>query len=244
MKLNLASSQSVKTRIMEYEDSDIVALVNGGKVAEITIAVNADRRQKEALVQFRKDLLGKIVALGFVTEKETIVKDGESIEQDKNTEGEEIKRFIDALVTGTFTHPTITISSGDEKAKETSAYAALQALAFECGDEKTPDGLPCYVLDVSRPVRTSTGSNLLPKWALEAATKIMAGGAHRVAHWKSQFANGFTSPEGIAIDPIPHAPFDTHGTDEAVVTANRKALARALVDYDKQKRAKTASEFA
>lgn len=242
MKLNLASSQRVKCRVMEYEDADIIAAVNGGKVAEVTIAVNADRRQKEALVQFRKDLLGKIEALGWKIETESTVKDGETIETAKNTEGEEINKFVDALVAGTFTHSTITISSGDEKAKEVSALAALQSLANTCGDKTTPDGQPCYVLDITRPVRTSTGSNLLPKWALEAATKILAG--PNVEAWKAKFASGFTSPEGIAIDPIAVAPFDVAGTDEATVTANRKHLARALVEYDKQKRAKTASEFA
>jgi hypothetical protein len=241
MKLNLASSQSVKVRIIEYEDADIISLVNGGKTSEITIAVNADRRQKEALVQFRKDLLARIINLGFKIEVENVVKDGETIEVPKNTEGAEIGRFIDALTTGELTPDGFTLPSGDDKVKEIAAYAFLQTLALSCGDEKTPDGLPCYVLDVSRPVRTSTSSNLLPKWTLEAATKILAG--PNVASWKAKFANGFTSPKGIVIDPIVVASFDSPGNDEATITNNRKALARGLVEYDKQERAKTANEF-
>jgi hypothetical protein len=241
MKLNLASSAGVKARVMEYEDADVLALVQAGKVAELTIAINADRRQKVALVEFRSDLSDKLTALGFARLAENVVKDGETISVPSETEGDHIKRFIDALVQGTFTHADITISSGDEKAKETSAYAALQAIAFTCGDQKTTDGQPCYVLDVSRPVRVG-GSNLLPKWALDAAGKIIEN--NNQAAWASKFATGFTSPEGIAIDPIVHATFVAPGTDEATLTANKKALARALVDYDKQKRAKTQSEFA
>jgi hypothetical protein len=242
MKLNLASSQGVKARVMEYEDADIVALVQSGRTAEITIATNADRRQKVALVEFRSDLSEKIASLGFPLKVTTVTKDGQAVEVPDETEGEHIGRFIDSLVAGTFTHESITISSGDEKAKTASAYVALQALADTCGDQKTPDGFPCYVLDVARPVRAAGAGNLVPKWALEAATKILAG--TNVAAWKSKFASGFTSPEGIAIDPIVAAPFDAPGTDEATVTANRKNLAKALQEYDKQKRAKTASEFA
>ena len=241
MKLNLASSQGVKVRVMEYEDADVAALVAAGKVSELTIAINADRRQKVALVEFRSDVSEKITALGFAAKTETVTKDGQQVEVPAETEGEHIGRFIDALVAGTFTHHTITISSGDEKLKEASAIAALQALANECGDNTTPDGLPCYVLDVTRPVRVG-GSNLLPKWALEAAGKIIAN--NNTEAWAAKFTTGFTSPEGIDIDPIPFTPFNAEGTDEATVTANKKHLARALVDYDKQKRAKTASEFA
>ena len=242
MKLNLASSQGVKVRVIEYEDADIVSLVNSGKTAEITIATNADRRQKVALVEFRADLSEKITALGFPIKTEDVTKDGQTVSVPSETEGEHIKRFIDALTTGAFSPAGFTLPSGDDKQKETAAYAFLQALAFTCGDKKDSDGNPCYELDVNRPVRVSTGGNLVPKWALEAATKILAG--PNVAGWKSKFAAGFTSPEGITIDPIAVAPFDVAGTDEATVTQNRKNLAKALVEYDKQKRAKTASEFA
>lgn len=242
MKLNLASSAGVKARVMEYEEADVVALVNQGKVAEVTIAINADRRQKVALVEFRSDLSTKINELGFGIKTTTAKKDGEDVTVPDETEGEHINRFIAALVDGSFVTTSITISSGDAKAKEVSAYVGLQFLADQCGDQKTPDGQPCYILDVNRPVRTGGGGNLLPKWALEAATKILAGA--NVDSWAAKFTNGFTSPEGIVIDPIPFSPFNTAGTDEATVNQNRKNLARALVDYDKQKRAKTASEFA
>lgn len=242
MKLNLASSAGVKARVMEYDEADVVALVQAGKVAEVTLAINADRRQKVALVEFRSDLSDKIAGIGFARLVESVTKDGETVEVPKETEGDHISRFIDALVAGTFTHDSITISSGDAKAKEASAYVALQALADQCGDQKTPDGLPCYILDVNRPVRTGGGGNLLPKWAQEASAKILGG--TNVDGWVAKFTNGFTSPEGIAIDPIAFSPFTQAGTDEATVASNKKNLARALVDYDKQKRTKTASEFA
>lgn len=255
MKLNLASSAGVKARVMEYDEADVAALVAAGKIAEITVAINADRRQKVALVEFRAELserigngraataeLPAITGLGFAIKTTTVKKDNEDVTIPDETEGDHIKRFIAALVDGSFTHQSITISSGDAKAKEASAYVALQAIADQCGDEKTPDGLPCYTLNIDRPVRTGGGGNLLPKWALEAATKILAG--PNVDAWVAKFTNGFTSPEGIVIDPIVFSPFNTPGTDEVTIAANKKNLARALVDYDKQKRAKTASEFA
>lgn len=261
MKLNLASSAGVKARVMEYDEADVSALVTAGKIAEITIAINADRRQKVALVEFRAELSDRIGAgreataaegttpaqpaitgLGFAIKTTTVKKDGADVTVPDETEGDHIKRFIAALVDGTFTHPLIVISSGDAKAKEASAYVALQAIADQCGDEKTPDGLPCYTLNIDRPVRTGGSGNLVPKWALEGATKILAG--PNVESWVAKFTNGFTSPEGIVIDPIAFSSFTADGTDEATVAQNRKNLAKALVEYDKQKRAKTASEFA
>lgn len=261
MKLNLASSAGVKARVMEYDEADVSALVTAGKIAEITIAINADRRQKVALVEFRAELSDRIgagreataaegttpaqpaiIGLGFKRAvKDTVIKNGESIEI-LITEGDHIAAFVAALTAGTFTHPSIVISSGDAKAKEASAYVALQAIADQCGDEKTPDGLPCYTLNIDRPVRTGGSGNLVPKWALEGATKILAG--PNVESWVAKFTNGFTSPEGIVIDPIAFSSFTAAGTDEATVSQNRKNLAKALVEYDKQKRAKTASEFA
>lgn len=248
MEVVLASSAGVKVRVREYQDADIVALVQQGKVTELTTAINADRRQKVALVDFRSDLSDKITALGFARKTTTATKDGEAQEVPDETEGEHINRFIDALVAGSFTHPSITISSGDEKAKQNSAYDALQKIAFTCGDKKTDDGLPCYELDVNRPVRTGGGKVGLPKWALESADKIIANGS--TANWASKFTAGFTSPRGIAIDPIAFDSFvqvapegSTADTIQATNERNRRNLAAALVAYDRQEKSKQSDEF-
>ena len=75
MKVNLVSSQRVKVRVMEYEDADILAAVQAGKVAELTTAVNADRRQKVALVDFRADLSDLIEKAGFPAKVKTVTKE-------------------------------------------------------------------------------------------------------------------------------------------------------------------------
>lgn len=256
MKVTLQSSAGVKVRVKEYEDADVLALVQANKVSELTTAINADRRQKVALVDFRSDLsahIGKgspednIIGLGFNRLTTTVKKDGVDVEQFDETEGEHIKRFIAALVGGHFTPSGFTLPSGDDKVKETAAYAFLQTLADKCGDSKDDDGNPCYVLDVTREPRTG-GGGALPKWALEAAQSIINNKSEHT--WKANFTNGFTNKRGVEIDPIPFEPFDVttphHASAEeksAVVEGNKKRLARALVAYDKQEKAKTANEF-
>ena len=60
-KLNLASSQRVKVRVLEYTADEVLALANNPTtLALITIGVNDDRRQKVALVDFRADLSEKL----------------------------------------------------------------------------------------------------------------------------------------------------------------------------------------
>jgi hypothetical protein len=239
MKETLQNSQRVSARVTEYEDADIIDLVNKGKVGLITPCVNADRRQKVALVDFRSDLLDKIVALGFVRETETEMKDGQAVEVPKNTEGQDVRKFTDALVAGTFCPNGFTLVGHDEDAKEACALAYLQSLASQLGP---------YVLDVNRPER-QPGTGLLPKWAKDGAANIIANKNQQA--WVEKLTNGFTSPEGIAIDPIPFQSFvdkaDKSASPEekqAMLERNVKHLAAALVAYDKQKRAKTASEFA
>jgi hypothetical protein len=248
MKTQLASSQRVKVRIKEYEDADIVALVGSGKVEEVTIAVNADRRQKEALVNFRKDLVEKIEALGYKRPVESVEKDGKTVETPTNTEGEDIKLFVDGLTTGNITVTGFERPSGDDKVQETAALAFLQTLAFQCGDEKDESGNPCYVLDVTRPVSTPGAKGAIPKWAMEAAGNIIKNNS--TAKWITNFTNGYTSASGIVIDPIPFESFVQHAhahatpeEKEALHQSNIKRLAAAIQAVRKQEDAKRAPEF-
>jgi hypothetical protein len=259
MKTTLQSSSGVKVRVREYDEADVVRLVGEGKVAELTIAINADRRQKVALVDFRADLStligdgdeeAKITGLGFSRKVKNVTKDGETIEVPDETEGEHIGRFVTALETGKVTPSGFTLPSGDDKAKETAAYAFLQSLAFKCGDKEDENGDKCYELDITRTPRTGSGG-LIPKWAKDAATNIFEKGGHAsVKGWHEKLSTGFTSPRGITIDPIPHEDFTVAAPHDATPEVkqqhherNVKHLAKAIMAYDKQEKAKTASEF-
>ena len=251
MKVNLVSSQRVKVRVMEYEDADILAAVQAGKVAELTTAVNADRRQKVALVDFRADLSDLIEKAGFPAKVKTVTKDGKSVEEPDETQGEHIARFRDALAAGTFTLEGFTLPTGaavTEKDKDTASNAFIQTLADQCGDQKTEDGTTYYVLSIDRPEpKARTGK--VAQWAIDKATAAFAKGADNVAKWVAQFNAGFTSPEGIVIDPIPlvleTAPTDATAEQTAAITkANITAFAAAIAAYAKQKAAKSSNEFA
>jgi hypothetical protein len=256
MKSTLQSSSGVKVRVLEYDEADIVRLVGEGKVAELTVAINADRRQKVALVEFRADLstlIGdgneetKVVGLGFSPKTKSVVRDGETIEAPGETNGEHIDRFVSALQNGEFSPPGFALPSGDDKAKETAAYTYLQSLAFKCGDAKDDEGNACYILDITRTPRTGSGG-LIPKWANDAATNIFNNKSQHA--WHEKLTNGFTNQRGVVIDPIPHDDFlstpDHHATPEVKEQHHKnnvKKLAKALMAYDKQEKAKTASEF-
>ena len=254
MKETLQRSQGVEVRVVEYEDDDIIELVNNGKAALVTTCVNADRRQKVALVDFRADLSVKIgegdpehniTGLGFNRKTETIQKDGQSVEVYAETEGQQIGRFVDALADGSFAPSDFTLIGQDDKAKTACAIAYLQKLASQLGP---------YTLDVNRPERApSTG--LVPKWCMNAATQIVNGEAKKttVKDCVEMFTAGYTSPEGVAIDPVPFVPFDvkahknaTPEEKEAVRTANIKNLAKAIHAADRQKQTKlqAQNEFA
>lgn len=248
MKVNLASSQCVKVRVIEYEDTDVIALVQAGKVGELTTAINADRRQKVALVEFRQDLSEKIEALGFKRKVESITKDGQTVEVPAETEGDHIGRFTDALADGSLTLDGFTLPSGDDKVKNNAAIAYLQKLAFTCGDKTDAEGNPCYQLDVTRPVRVAK-SNLIPKWAMDAAATIIKNGSQ--AKWKANFTNGYTSVAGIAVDPVPFEDFEqvaaaeaTPEQAEAIAQSNQKRLAAAVQAARKNEDSKRQSDFA
>lgn len=263
MKTNLVSSQRVKVRVIEFEDADILAAVQAGKVAELTIAVNADRRQKVALVEFRQDLSEKIETVGFKRLTETITKDGKASEEYTETEGEHIARTRVALSTPdgattklkdgtetplpTFRPVGFVLPPGDEKVREAAANAWIQGLAFECGDKKDEAGLPAYQLDISRPEpKAKTGK--LEQAYIDGATKIIANG--NASAWATKFAKGFTSPppNNIPIDPFTHEDFlvavpeDADATAaEAIRAKNVHNLALALRTYRKQEAVKLAA---
>ena len=252
MKVNLVSSQRVKVRVMEYEDADILAAVQAGKVAELTTAVNADRRQKVALVDFRADLSELIEkSASFPVKMKTVTKDGKSVEEPDETEGEHIARFRDALAAGTVTPTGFTLPDGaavTEKDKDTAANAYIQTLANQCGDQKAADGTTYYVLSIDRP-EPKARAGKVAQWAIDKATAAFAKGHQNVAKWVAQFNAGFTSPEGIVIDPIPLTlevthPHHTAEEASAVTKTNITAFASAIAAYAKQKAAKSSNEFA
>ena len=250
MKTNLANTQlGVDFRVLEFTDAEVLALAQDpAKLTRITDCVNADRRQKVALVDARYDLSVLIHESGFERKYDVAVKDGEEVKTPAETENTHIKRFIDALVAGTFTPAGFTLPSGDDKVKETAAIAYLQKLAFTCGDKRDADGNPCYVLDINKAVR-KPGTGLIPKWALEAAANIIKNGNQ--ATWAEKFAKGYTSARGIVIDPINHGSFtqtapegSTAEAIEAVNQSNIKNLAKACVEARRQETDKMQPEFA
>lgn len=240
MKINLASSQRVKVRVEEYEDADVLAAIQAGKVGLLTIAINADRRQKVALVEFRSDLADLIEKFGFKPLTKTATKDGVETQEWTETEGEYIRRFQDALEDGSFTPEGFTQTGTEEKTKEACALAFIQSLADQCGP---------YVLSIDR-AEPKAKAGKLPAWALEKATAAFARGHENVQKWIKTFAAGFTSPEGITIDPINVEAFDIeqgHHTPEErqkIHAGNVAKFAKAIVEYQKQKAAKSQNEFA
>ena len=247
MKVQLASSQCVKVRVREYEDADVIALVNAGKVTELTTAINADRRQKVALVDFRADLSDKIETGGFKRKVTSVMKDGKPEEVYDETEGDHIGRFVDALQAGQYTVDGFVLPSGDDKVKEQAAYGYLQKMAFTCGDKLDEEGNPCYELDVNRPVRTG-GAGLVPKWAMDAANAIINNKSEQ--KWIGNFTSGYTSASGVVIDPIPFDSFiqtpaqgATPEQAQEVRERNQKNLAKAIVAVRKQEETKRAPEF-
>jgi hypothetical protein len=245
MKTTLQSSSGMKVRVREYEDADINQLVAAGRLPELTAIINAYQRQKSALVDFRTDFSTRIGALGF--SRLTVTSPvGDTVSSE--THGDHIKRFREALLNGSNYQPTgFTPVLGDTKAKEAHADAYMQSIASLCGDSQDENGNPCYTLDIVRAPR-SGNSGLIPKFWMDSATKIIANGS--AGKWAGMFANGFTSPRGIAIDKVEHEDFcvaaEHHSTPEqkeAIHQTNIKRLARGLMAYDKQEKGKMQGEF-
>jgi preprotein translocase subunit YajC len=252
MKLIQANTQfGVTFPVNEFEDADVLLLVQEPtKLTRITDCMNADRRQKKALVEARYDLASriasgdeeaKIVGLGFLRKMETVKKDDVEVEIPAETEVEFFKRFIDALVTGEFAPDGFSLPSGDNKVKEKAALAFLQTLA----SERT------YTLDLEQTVRKG-GSGLIPKWAMETAKNIIA--ANLAEKSRNKHLAGYTNGSGYVIAPIvcdelQHAP--SHATadeKEKVHQANIKAVAKwchaAQKQENEQKAARGVQDFA
>lgn len=239
MKLNKCKVQTgVTFNVLEFEDPDIIKLVTeDGKASRITDAVNADRRQKVALVDarsFLSALIGegdedwKITGLGFKRAVVETVKRGDEDVDVYETENTHIERFVDALVDGSFVPSGHTIT-GEGDARRTSAIAYLQTLANQCGD-KEHDGQKCFVLNLDQAVR-KPGAGLIPKGALESAENIFKAGKERLEHWHNQFTNGYTSAKGIKIDPIAHESFlekAAKGATPEQKEAHHQAMVRRL----------------
>jgi len=286
MKLNKANTQlGVTFNVVEFEPADILRLAqDSAQLTRIVECVNADRRQKVALVDGRADLSaaiglndldGKAIdppGLGFQRLTKTKTQGTESWLEWDETDNEHIKRFVDAVVKGQFTLHGFTLPSGDDKVKDTAVWTFLQTIADKQGDAviiggkvngldvvytnddgaslAIPDSTACYVLDLARAVRKGGTGPSIPKYALEAADKIIANGNE--AKWHGHFTNGYTSASGVVIDPFPvgdfvtpHAPDATPEVKEAHHQAKRKALARGIHTARTQENEKTVrQEFA
>lgn len=268
-------------KVVEFQDSDVLEMVkDAAKLARITDCANADRRQKVALVDARFDLAqligtgtepdGTVIegvtgTLGFKREVKSITKNNETVYAWDETENDFINRFVDALVDESFTVEGYTNPTGDTKVKDTHARKFLQSLADRCGDQKftgvasTPDGegttsvtdAICYVLDITKTERKSTGPGI-PKWALETADIIISKGLAEQS--RNKHLAGYTSASGITIDPIVCGELQVaHGhhtpeEKEAVHQTNRKTVARWCAEARRQENEKrtrdAAQEFA
>jgi hypothetical protein len=240
MKSNKANTQlGVTFNVVEFEDSDILSLISDpAKLARITDCVNADRRQKIALVDARYDLSEKLAKeYGFARKTKDVSVDGTTTQVHDETEGAHIKRFTDAIADGSHEVSGFTPPSGDAKVKENAALVFLQSVADACG---------VYTLNLDKAVRKA-GTGLIPKWALEAASTIIKNGNQ--AAWVAKFASGYTNNKGIVIDPIVHGDFQqvaTSGTAEAIEAVNQsnvKNLAKAITEVRRQENEKTQVEF-
>ena len=241
MKQTKANTQlGVTFNVVEFEESDILTLsADPAKLVRITEAVNADRRQKVALVDARYDLSEKIdKSFSFSRKTKSVVADGVTTTVPDETEGAHIKRFTDAIADGSHTVSGFTPSSGDAKAKEVSALAFLQSIA---------DGLGVYTLNLDKAVRKG-GTGLIPKWALDAAATIIKNGNQ--ATWATKFATGYTNNKGIVIDAFTAGDFQQvahHGSTpeaiEVVHQSNVKNLAKAIAEVRRQENEKTQVEF-
>lgn len=227
MKLNKVDTQlGIKFNVVEFEDADTVVLVNdAGKVSRVTDCLNADRRQKIALVDARawlsaligdgytpegEDTWPEIKGLGF--SRAVIGQKGTGDEKVDilETEKTHIDRFVAALASGQFTPDGFTITGSTDEAKEASATAFLQSLANKCGDKEF-EGHRCFILNLDQAVRKA-GGGLIPKGAMETAENIFkiedkGKRKERLEHWDSQFTNGYKSAKGVQIDPIVHDSF-------------------------------------
>lgn len=246
-------------RVLQYEDADVKkVLENPTNLTIVTDIINKYLRQKDALVEFRDDLVTLLTDdIGFKMLTETVKENGKDVTVPAEKPGEYLDRLVVALIDGTFTHAKLPVSGADKAAKEKSVYNAFQALADTLGDvdakgapipvdattkKRTAPGF-AYKLDIARPERTSKPKTP-PDYAIEGATSIINNGSEK--KWAEKFTKGFTDAQGVIIDPIAFQPFDVKpakGADAAATEAVRQQniinLAWAIAEKEAQVREKT-----
>lgn len=263
-RTQLGLATAILANVSEFEPSDVLTFVQDpDKLLRVVDCVNADRRQKVALVDFRADLADKLGindengkaisgALGLLQREAKKGKGADSMVW-AETDADFIERVEKAVLAGTVTPTGFTLPTGSNEIREAAVDAWLQNIASSLGDV-TDDkpvldatGTPVYVLDINKTVRTSKGP-AIPKWALDAADTIIKNGTQ--ASWTAKFTSGYTSGTGIAIEPFPFQPFTTTAPDgstpevvQEVATTNRKNLAKAIAAARAQENDKRQAEF-
>lgn len=249
-------------RVLQYEDADIKkSLETPANLTIVTDIINKYLRQKDALVEFRDDLLSVLTdVIGFKMLTVTTKVDGKDVITPDEKPGEYLDRLTAALISGEFSHARLPVTGADNKAKETSVYNAFQAIADTLGDvdakgvaipvdpatkKRTAAGF-AYKLDIARPERVSKPKTP-PEYAVTGATSIINNGSE--GKWAEKFTKGFKDAQGVTIDPIAFQPFDvkpakdaTPAEVEAVRAANILALAWAITEKEAQVREKTAAK--
>jgi hypothetical protein len=250
-------------RIAQYEDSDIVtALKDPAKVTMVTDVINKYLRQKDALVDGRKQLVALIeTTTSFARKMTTVVVDGKPTEAPDETDGPYFQRFLTAATAGNVKEVKVNPALNEEQ-REAEVYSWLQKLADKCGDvdqagaevkwndDNTP-GANAYAfkLDMTRPPKAPGKPKTPPKYAMDGATNIINNKSE--AGWIKKFAEGFTAKTGEKIVPIKHESFTTSVPTgatpeqaESIRKANIAALAWAITDVEDQKRAQRVADYA
>lgn len=247
-------------RCLQYEEADITkALTVPANLVIVTDIINKYLRQKDALVDFRDDLITTLTdVIKFPMLVETVKEDGKDVTVPAEKPGEYLDRMVVALVKGEFTHPKFPVSGADNKAKEASVYSALQAIADTLGDVDEKGAAVArdpksgrllapgfaYKLDIARPERKPGKAKTPPDYAVEAAQNIINNKSE--AKWAEKFTKGFVDANKVTIDPISFESFVTVPKPgataqevEACRALNITNLAWAIAEKEAQVREKT-----
>lgn len=255
MKVDYVNSMRLPDgfRVKQYEDTDIQTLSKDpAKLRLVTNAINLYVRQKDCLVRGRTALLALIVEKAkYVRPTDKITVDGKEETEFRNTEGEDIKAFINGLSKGTITNAAVT--APDEETRETQALAYLQTLANLCGEQdkdgKPLENPPCFVVDLSEAEKRESKPKKLPVYALEGATNIINNKSEK--KWLDRFTKGYTNSAGIVLPAISFEPFTIAAPKDAkpeetqaIREKNIQNLGWALVQDDANVRERTKKEYA
>lgn len=251
--------------IIEYNPADGVKgiLADGCTEARIVDIVNNYLHQKAGLVQGRDELATYIESvLGFKMKTKTVTKgtgtDAKTVVVPDETEQKFLDRFVEALVKGEFTHPSITVTGNNAEQREAQVLAAVQRivdkpykLVTKEGDKEVETVLFDLVNDAKAPER-KPGVVKIPQYASKAAANIISDTgpdgkpkttklADRLKKWNTLFQERALAVE----DFVSNAPKDA--TPEALAAheaerANR--LARAIVLNEAWETAQNARKYA